>query len=161
PGAIESATALAQAFALLDDRPSADHALEAARAIARTAPTRDDREGLEMELAVADGAIHQTSAPSAAVAAITAAIAAPARRKPQRVPFALLTRARAERTLGNTSSAVKDLQAGEALFSDQRVSLRSDQLKTSRLDDLWDLYGDLIDLERSNPQAALDVAESA
>ena len=158
---VESALSVAQAFAALGDRHGADRALDTARTMVASAATRDDRNGLTTEIAMADGTIHQATAPTAAVAALTTAIDDLARRKPQRAPLALLTRARAERALGDTPAAVKDLEAGEALFSDQRVSLRTDQLKTSRLDDLWDLYGDLIDLERSNPLAALDVAESA
>lgn len=72
---------------------------------------------------------------------------------------ALLARGRAHRDAGRIDAAREDWLRGLTVIEDQRASIRDAQLRVSRLDRAWDLYEELIDLERASPLTALEFAE--
>jgi tetratricopeptide (TPR) repeat protein len=137
-------------------------AIAEARRVLAASPVNADTERTEAEILARDGAVRLETDPAGAVTSLMGAITKlTALNLPTRLPALRLQRARAERALGRREDAIADLQAGISIFEDQRTTLRSDQLRTSRFDQAWALYGDLIDLERADPQASLDVAERA
>ena len=72
----------------------------------------------------------------------------------------LLARGRWKAGHGETASAEQDWRRGLEIIEDERPQIRDAQLQVSRLDRVWELYEELIDLVvRRDPEAALAISE--
>jgi len=97
----------------------------------------------------------------AALAAASAAIAYFDQSVRIRLAELLLQRGRIHKRLGDLASAKADWTRGVQIVEDQRPALRNELLRIARTAAFWDLFGELIDIERADPRAALALAERA
>lgn len=71
----------------------------------------------------------------------------------------LLIRGRAYRAAGDAVSAERDWTEGLGLFEDQRPEIRDAQQRIDHLDQLWDLFRELMVVRAASPLGSLEIAE--
>jgi CHAT domain-containing protein/tetratricopeptide (TPR) repeat protein len=102
----------------------------------------------EAELRAARAELEAVAAPSTAIRLLTDSLSGysdvGSRFRRARL---LLARGRAQRRLGNMTSAREDFLAGIDTLEQQRSSILDERFRVSHFDDTWDLYGELVRLE--------------
>lgn len=112
------------------------------------------------ELDELTGTILVERDPGQAVVALTSAmqVFAQTNRSLRRARL-LLLRGRAYRVSGQAAAAEHDWAEGADVFEDQRPEIRNAQQRIDHLDQLWDLFRELMVARASSPLRALEVAE--
>src|SRR4029079_15455441 len=78
-----------------------------------------------------------------------------------RLAEVLLQRGRIHERLGDVPAAMADWEQGVDVLEDQRPALQNELLRIARTAAFWDLFGELIDHQRSDPLVSLSTAERA
>jgi CHAT domain-containing protein len=119
-----------------------------------------DRELLNAEFQADLGLALTRRDPTRAVTAFTTAIEIRERQeRPLIRARLLLSRGRAYRAAGDRAAAERDWTAGLATFEDQRVEVRDAQQRIDHIDQLWDLFRELMVLRAPDGLASYEVAE--
>jgi len=151
----------ARARASLGSHERAMPDLDAARSIVASMPNERMRRAWDAEVGWIEGLVYSRSDPSKALPAVSRAVQYfDDARQPFRLAELLLLRGRLHRAVGSSPDAIADWRRGAQLLEDQRPHLRSEQLRISRTDQAWDLFGEIIDATTDHV-AALAVAERA
>jgi CHAT domain-containing protein/tetratricopeptide (TPR) repeat protein len=113
-------------------------------------------------LAAVDGAARSRSSPSDASTMLAEAMAYFDVSEPMDVPRLALLRARAARVLGDLDGAEVSLQRGVVSFEELRARLTSEQNRTLYVDDAWELFTEMVDIQvagRRRPDLGFAYAE--
>jgi CHAT domain-containing protein len=150
--------------ALTRDDQSARRSLQRARIALSKATDPNMGAILGSIVARAEAVLLTQSAPCEAAALLTAAIGTVKRVVPNQIAATFLERGRALRACGRIDEALADFRSGIRTLEDQQRGQREASLRISRLDQVWDLYGELIRvlaLDRNQPDEALLAAEQS
>jgi tetratricopeptide (TPR) repeat protein len=135
---------------------------------ARTALSRvtDPNMGtvLASMIARAEAVLLAQTSPCDAAASLSDAIDTVTRVVPNQLATTFLERGRAQRACGRIDEAIADFRSGIRILEEQRGGQRGAQLRISRFDQVWDLYGELIGLlalHRGQSDQALLVSEQS
>ncbi len=149
----------AHALIGIDEHLALQSLAQARRAIAQSVDA-DLRAGAEAEAALVEGALLLATDPARSVEALTAGMKfLEGQDNSYRTAMLLLQRGRAWRALGNSERATQDWSSGVRLVADSRSGIRDEMLGVSRLDEVWGLFDELIDAQRSDAVAALETLE--
>lgn len=144
----------------LGDQAAALRILDRAMAVYPTIADASMRTQFGAELDELTGTMQLDRDPAKAVVSLTAAMKtfSDLNRVLRRAEV-LLIRGRAYRASGDAAAAERDWSEGLGLFEDQRPELRDAQQRIDHLDQLWDLFRELMVVRAASPIGALDVAE--
>jgi len=151
----------ARALAALDrERQAETHLAEASRHLEAT-PAGPGRESWSGEIGWITGLVFLRRDPARAAEGLSHAIAYAQRTGRQfRLAELLLFRGRAYRAQGHQTAAVADWERGVHILEDQRPAINDEQRRISRTSNVWELFGELIDVV-ADPRSSLHIAERA
>jgi tetratricopeptide (TPR) repeat protein len=161
--------ALARGAVALSRDAEATAALQEARRLQSEIIEPTLRRQFDGDIGWVEGLAWQRNAPERAIGSLTQALELYHDTSfHSRLAEIYLALARAHKQLGHRQEARQNVEAGLALFEDQRREIREEQLRISRTSELWGLFEELIDLtqnvgidalaavERSHARALLD-----
>lgn len=150
----------ARAAASIGRPDAAARSVDTARQLAAGMGHADHRDEALAEVAMTTGQIFATSDGRRAVSALTEALTFQKVRANQfRMASLLLDRGRAHAQTGNLRRAEEDWSAGVALLEDTRTSIRDAQLRIARTAAAWELFEELVNVQRDRPDLALQTVE--
>lgn len=151
-----------RALASLNRTAEAVAELASATAAVNAAPTGGSSRAWRAELGWIEGLNLRDAEPQRALQGLSAAIDYfQAQNRPFRLAELLLTRGTLYARLGERARATEDLEKGAVFLEDQRPALRSEQLRITRSAEVWELFGQLIDLNIADAAASLAIVERA
>ncbi|HEX6324880.1 MAG TPA: zf-HC2 domain-containing protein, partial [Vicinamibacterales bacterium] len=135
----------ARARAALGDYEGSTASLDAATRSSEAIEDASQRAELQAEAHATTGRLLLAREPNRAVEALSSAIQhLESRGNRFRTAGLLLARGRAYRNLGRRLDAERDWLRGVELIEQQSSTIATSQLRVSRLDDVWDLFDELI-----------------
>lgn len=159
-GLVMSRLIQARSIAALGAPADAAPLLDAARQALPAVADERLRRAYGWELSWHQGRILQSEQPRAALAALDDAYAGyRASANHARLAEVLLTRGYAERQLGHPADAEQSWAEGVDIVDQQRQGSTEPELRISRVDELWDLYSELIEARKDRPALALETWE--
>jgi CHAT domain-containing protein/tetratricopeptide (TPR) repeat protein len=150
----------ARAFAALGFESRATADVNAAHSLAVAIQDRAFRDEALAEVAITTGEVLVTADPRRAARALSDGLAFEQVRANQfRSASLLLARGRAYMHAGDRQKAEGDWLEGVKLLEDTRLSIRDAQLRIARTSDTWDLFQELVNVQRDRPAEALQTVE--
>ena len=150
----------ARARSALGAQAAAQADLDAAFVLANGVKDPTFRRESLAEVAITTGQILATTDPARAAVALTEGLAFQQVRANQfRTASLLLARGRVYSRSGELRRAEADWMEGVELLEDTRLSIRDAQLRIARTADTWDLFEELVGVQRDRPLLALETVE--